>query len=48
MVGAVERIGDGLVDRNGDGAGGRIGLEASMNCNGLITHVLTRATENAT
>ncbi len=47
VISAVESIGNGLVDRNGDGAGGRIGLEAGMNCNGLITHVLTRATDAA-
>ncbi len=47
MVGAVEGVGNRLVDRNGDGAGGRIGLEAGMDGNGLITHVLIRATEDA-
>jgi hypothetical protein len=47
MVSAVERIGDGLVYWNGDGVSGRVGLEAGMNCNGLITHVLTRATDDA-
>ncbi len=38
VIGAVEGIGSGLVDRNGDGPGGRIRLVAGMNCDRLVAH----------
>ena len=38
VIGAVEGVGDGLVDRNGDGLGGRIGVVAGVNCNRFVAH----------
>ena len=38
VVGAVESIGGGLIDRNGDGVGGRIRVVAGVNGNRLIAH----------
>ena len=38
VVGAVERIGDGLIDRDGDGFRGRIGLVAGVNCDRFVAH----------
>jgi hypothetical protein len=38
VIGAVEGIGDRLVDRNGDGLGGRIGIVAGVNCDGFVAH----------
>ena len=43
MIGAVEGIGGGLIDRNGDGLGGRIGVVAGVNCNRLVAHRSTSA-----
>jgi hypothetical protein len=39
VIGAVERIGDGLVDRDGNGLGGRIGLVAGVNGDRLVAHL---------
>ena len=38
VIGAVEGIGDGLVDRNRDGFGCRIGVVAGVNCDGFVAH----------
>ncbi len=38
VIGAVEGVGDGLVDRNGDGLGRRIGVVAGVNCNCFVAH----------
>jgi hypothetical protein len=38
VIGAVERIGDGLVDRDGDGLGGGIGFVARVNSDRLVAH----------
>ena len=38
VVGAVEGVGDGLVDRNRDGFGRWIGFVAGVNCNGFVAH----------
>ena len=38
VVGAVEGVGDGLVDRDGDGFGGWIGFVAGVNCNRFVAH----------
>ena len=38
VIGAVEGIGGGLIDRNGDGLGGRIWLVAGMNGDRLVAH----------
>ena len=37
---AVERIRHGLVDRHGDGLGGRIGRITAMDCDGFELHLL--------
>ena len=38
VVGAVERVGHGLVDRNGDRLGGRIGFVAGVDCDRFVAH----------
>ncbi len=38
MIGAVERVGDGLVDRNRDRFGRGIGVVAGVNCDGFVAH----------
>ncbi len=38
VIGAVEGVSDGLVDRNRDGLGGRIGFVAGVNCNRFVAH----------
>jgi hypothetical protein len=38
MIGAVEGLGDGLVDRNGDGFGGRVGIVAGVNSDRFVAH----------
>ncbi len=38
MIGAVEGVGDGLVDRDGDGLGRGIGLVARVNSDRLVAH----------
>ena len=41
MIGAIEGIGDGLVDRNGDRFGRWIGIVAGVNCNCFVAHCFT-------
>src|SRR5204863_5849873 len=41
MVGAVEGIGDGLIDRHGDRLGRRVDLVAAVNGDGLAFHTFT-------
>ena len=41
MVGAVERIGDGLIDRHGHGPGGRVGVVSAVDGDRLSLHRLT-------
>jgi hypothetical protein len=38
MIGTVEGVGDGLVDRNGDGVGGGIGIVAGVNSDRFVAH----------
>ena len=38
MLGIIELEGDVLVDRHGDGLGGRVRLEAVVQCNGGVFH----------
>ena len=38
MVGAVERIGDGLIDRHRHGPGGRLDLVSAVDCDRLDFH----------
>ena len=38
VIGAVEGIGDGLVDRNRDRFGRGIGVVAGVNCDGFVAH----------
>jgi len=38
VIGAVEGVGDRLVDRHGNGFRGRIGIVAGMNCDRLVAH----------
>ncbi len=40
MLGVIELVGNGLVNRHGDGLGGRVGLEAGMDSQGLVFHVV--------
>ena len=39
MFGAVEGIGGGLIDRNGDGLGRWVGVEAAMHRDGFVSHL---------
>ena len=43
MVGAVEGVGDGLIDRHGDGLGRRIDVVAAVNGDRFASHGLTAA-----
>ena len=43
VIGAVERIGHRLVDRNSDGLGRRIGIVAGVNCDRFVAHCATSA-----
>jgi hypothetical protein len=48
MIGAVERVGCGLIDRNSDRLGGRIGFVASVNGDRFAAHRLPlRSSRNA-
>jgi len=38
MIGTVEGVGDGLVDRNGDGLGGGVGIVAGVNSDRFVAH----------
>ena len=40
MLGAVECVGDGLIDRHRHGLRGRIDLVTAVNCDGLAAHLL--------
>ena len=39
VFGAVEGIGGGLIDRNGDGLGRWVGVEAAMHRDGFVSHL---------
>src|ERR1700694_38675 len=47
VVGAVERVGDALTDRHGDGLRRRIDLVAAVDGNGLAFHAMTSDSCNA-
>ncbi len=47
MIGAVEGVGRGLVDRHGDRVRGGFGLVAGVNSNRLVAHRTTSAWERA-
>jgi len=47
MVGAVEGIGDGLVNRHRNRFGRRIGIVAGVNRNGFVAHLAPPALYNA-
>ena len=43
MIGAVERVGDGLIDRHRDGLGRRLGVVAAVDGDRFAFHVFTAA-----